>query len=191
MSETVSLVRHEVQRIGWLALAAPLIVLTGFTALAIFMALSGADRDHVARVMLAGIELGVPLVAGVMTASALTLDPAIEVQIASVTGFRRTALRRSTILSVWNAGFCLGWALLARASGLWPADVPGPFLLGQLSWLAPLAWLSAAGALLGVLTRSRSASAGLIGALWLVENLAAGLFVARPWLQPVFLFATT
>ena len=60
MSETVSLVRHEVQRIGRLALAAPLIVLTGFMALAIFMAVSGADRDHVARVILAGIELPVP-----------------------------------------------------------------------------------------------------------------------------------
>jgi hypothetical protein len=65
------------------------------------------------------------------------------------------------------------------------------FLVGQLTWLAPLFWFVAVGLCLALLIRSRSASGALVGGIWIIETIFYGYFAYTDWLRPVFLFPTT
>jgi hypothetical protein len=69
--------------------------------------------------------------------------------------------------------------------------MPGSFLLGQLSWLAPLPWFVSLGSLLALVLRSRAASGAILGGLWVAEHLFGGLMFRYDWLSRFFLFATT
>ena len=81
-----------------------------------------------------------------------------------------------------------------------PAVAPQPphalpaslqFLMGQLVWLAPLLWLAGCGLCLALLLRSRSASAALLGGIWVLEIIFKNYLAATDWLHPVLLFPTT
>jgi hypothetical protein len=49
----------------------------------------------------------------------------------------------------------------------------------------------ALGFCLALLIRSRSASAALLGGVWIVEAIFYGYFALIGWLKPIFLFPTT
>jgi hypothetical protein len=65
------------------------------------------------------------------------------------------------------------------------------FLIGQLTWIAPLFWFVGTGFTLALLIRSRSASSALLGGIWTLEAIFYGYFAHVDWLKPVFLFPTT
>ena len=65
------------------------------------------------------------------------------------------------------------------------------FLVGQLTWIAPLLWFVAVGFCLALLMHSRSASSALLGGIWTIEAIFYGYFASNVWLKPVFLFPTT
>ena len=65
------------------------------------------------------------------------------------------------------------------------------FLIGELTWVAPLLWFVAIGFCLALLLRSRTASSALLGGIWTAEAIFYGFFAATGWLKPVFLFPTT
>jgi hypothetical protein len=181
---------YELRRLGWLGLAAPALVALAFVGMALLMVLTGAEERQVARLLTAGLELGLPLVAGIVAAHVVTEEPAVDLQLTLETGYRTTLARRLALLVGWTALASLLWAGSLRLFGLWA--VPGPFLLGQLSWLAPLLWFVAVGVLVALLLRSRTASSAVLGGIWLFENtLGRVVFLQNDWLRPFFLFATT
>ena len=65
------------------------------------------------------------------------------------------------------------------------------FIIGQLTWIAPLFWLVGVGFSLALCIRSRSASSALLGGVWMIEAIFYGYFAFIDWLKPLFLFPTT
>ena len=185
------LARYELRLLGGLGLATPALVLLLFGGMALRMGFLGANDGQVARVLVAALELGLPLAAGVIAATVAADDPAIDLQLALKTRYRRTLVRRLVLLTLWTAlpAFLLTYVLYVTS--LWELWVPETFLVGQLVWLSPLLWFVAAGALLALLLGGCTASGAILGGLWAFENLFRGLFLTKDWLRPEFLFATT
>ena len=185
------LIRYEFRRLGLMGFLTPALVASLFCGLALLMTLGGADKAQVSRVLVAGLELGLPLGAGVVAAGIAADEPAIDLQLALLIRYRTTLLRRLALLVVWTALFCLLWSAALRLSGLWSAWVPETFLVGQLVWVSPLLWFVTVGAAVALVFGGRSVGGALLGGLWTFEIVFRGLFIGKDWLRPEFLFATT
>jgi hypothetical protein len=158
-------------------------------ALATVMMATSASRDQVRPILLAWGEAGLPLAAGVGTASLVGRDPAVEMQLSMPTSYRSTLLRRLAVTVGWPALLALAGIAVLQAGGWWPAAYAGAASL--LVWAAPLAFLAALGAFLAVWLRSAAAASGLIGGLWLAELIFAPLLARAPVLRWLYLFPTT
>lgn len=180
---------YEFRRVGSLGLTMPLVVAVTFLAVGGLQLLAGASQEQVGRTLTAGLEVGLPLAAGLVAATVVSVDPAVSLQLALPTRYRTTVLRRLALATVWTALIAIAWASLLWVNGLW--TWPEPFLKLQLGWLAPLLWLVGLGALLTLLFQSRTASSAILGGLWLVQNVFYGLILESDWARPFFLFATT
>jgi hypothetical protein len=187
----LALARYELRGLGRVGLAMPAGVLLGFAGLAGLMRLLGAADQQIARVLVAALEVGLPLAAGMVAAGIATGDPAIALQLALRTRYRVTLARRLVLLVVWTALWGFAWTTSLHLVGLWGHWVPESFLVGQLVWLAPLVWLASAGAALALLFGSRAAAGAILGGLWAGEHVFRGLFLTTEWLRWAFLFATT
>lgn len=180
---------YEGRRLGPMGLAMPPLVLALFVGGAGLMAAGGEPSRRIGRLLVAGLELGLPLAAGFVAATLVSHDVAVEVQLTLPTRYRATLIRRLALLTGWTGAIAVAASVAMLAGGLWV--VPGSFLLGQLAWFAPLVWFVAVGAALALLFRGRAASAGILAGVWVVQNLFAGIFAEARWGQPWFLFATT
>jgi len=181
---------YELRRLGKAGLAAPALAAGAFVALAVLMSLLGGEERTISRVLTAGLELGLSLVAGLVAVHVVASEPAADLQLTLKTRYRTTLVRRLALLVGWTALAALLWATALRVLGLWA--VPGPFLLGQLAWIAPLLWFVSLGVLLALAVRSRTAAGAVLGGIWVFENtLGVALFLQNDWLRPFFLFATT
>ena len=185
------LIRYEFRRLGLMGFLTPALVASLFCGLALLMTLGGADKAQVARVLVAGLELGLPLAAGVVATGIAADEPAIDLQLALFTRYRTTLLRRLALLVAWTSLFCLVWSVALRLSGLWNLWVQEPFPVGQLLWVSPLLWFVAVGAAAALVFGGRSVGGALLGGLWTFEIVFRGLFIGKDWLRPEFLFATT
>ncbi len=186
----MALTRYELRLLGGLGLATPALALLLFGGMALLMGFLGANGAQVARVLVAALELGLPLAAGVVAATVAADDPAVDLQLALKTRYRGTLARRLVVLALWTALIAFLWTSALHTTGLWELWVPEPFFAGQLVWLSPLLWFVAAGALLS-LTLGRTTGGAILGGLWAFENLFRGSFLTEEWLRPEFLFATT
>ena len=184
------LLGYELRLLGAAGLGTPVLVLLLFGGLALLSSSLGADGVYVARLLVAALELGLPLAAGVAAASVASDDPAIDLQLSLETRYRVTLGRRLALLVLWTSLLALPWTLALRLSGLWSLWVPETVLVGQLVWLSPLLWFVGAGAALSLLTGSRTTSGAVLGGLWVFGNLFRGVFLTEGWLRPLFPFAT-
>jgi hypothetical protein len=185
------LLRYEMLRVGWPGLALPAIVALLFCGLSLMVGASGAGEAQISRVLVAGLELVLPLSAGFTAAHVVASEPALGLQLTLRTRYRATLARRLSVLTGWAALIAFAWALAMRLLGLWELGVPGTFLTGQLVWISPLLWFMAAGAIFSLLLSSETAGATLLAGIWIAEILLRGLFLGQDWLRPEFLFATT
>jgi hypothetical protein len=190
---TLSLWRHEVKRVGWVALLPPLLA----AGVLVGAAVDGAVRLHysssgTALVLQSLLELALPLAAGLGAASLVGRDPAIELQLTLPTAYRTTILRRLLVTAGWVAVIALTTAVAMVASGWWhrwPAAhdaVPG-----QLTWLAPTLCLVGLGLLVGALSGSPATATTAVVALWFFELAAVGVLLEHRWSRLLYLFATT
>jgi hypothetical protein len=182
---------YEVRWLGWSGLAMPALILAFVAGMGLLMDLNGAGREQISRLLATVPEWGLPLAAGVMASNVVAREPAVDLHLTLETRYRTTVARRLAVLVGWTALASFVWCAALRAVGLWQLWVPGSFLLGQLSWLSPLLWFVALGALLALALRSRAASGAILGGLWVVEHLFGGLMFQYDWLSRFFLFATT
>lgn len=189
----LSLWRHEVRRAGPAALLAPPAVALFVVAIAVDSALRLHEPAPTTGLILQNLlELGLPLAAGIGAASLIGRDPAVELQLTLPTAYRATILRRLVAGTGWVAVVALTVALGAVATGWWDRW-PGahPPLAGQLTWLAPTAFLAGLGLLIAVLAGGSALAAAVVAMLWTFHLAAAGPLQDHQWSRPLFLFATT
>lgn len=187
--------RYEVKLMGKRVILTPILVMVGFALLAELLSYL---HTNPARMLSASLEIMLPLAAGVVVATITSQDSAIELQLTMPRTYAMTALGRLTILTTWTLGIALlssvcvfAWKLayVPLPSSSLPA--PLEFLIGQLTWLAPLLWLVGLGLCLALVLRSRSASVALLSGIWIAEIIFKAYIAANEWLHPVFLFPTS
>ncbi len=182
--------RYELRILGWRVGTPALAVLIGSALVAVGIA-------TLTDFLTATIEMLLPLSAGIISAMLLTQDVCMELHLTLPAPFARTALRRFGLVLAWTALCAWLGASSLFTLNLWrvPAQIQAwpplaRYLGEQLVWIAPLLWLAAIGLGLALVLRNPTASAALIGGIWIVETFAASFFTAV-WLHPVFLFPTT
>lgn len=180
---------YEMRELGVIALLTPLFVVAGIALFAGMMTLGGAQSEQIAKVLTRSMEILYPLAAGTVAATVVATDPGVEWQLTMPTPYRLTVFRRLGILLAWSALVAFGDVLVLRIIDRW--IVPKPFIVSQLMWLAPMLSFAALGALLALLVRNRSASAGLVGGIWIIEVLFHSYLLDQAWARPWFSFATT
>ena len=186
----LTLWRYEARRAGWVALLGPPIAAALGVAAALANPLPGDEST--ARILLGGLEMAVPLAAGIACASLVGRDPAVEVQLTAPTQYRVTLLRRMAVTLGWAAVVAGLTAVVLIATGWWargPAN-HGP-CAGQLTWLAPTAGLGAVGFAAGAVFRSPAAAGALVASLWTVQQFFADLVQEHLPGRLLYLFATT
>jgi hypothetical protein len=186
----LTLWRYEARRAGWAALLGPLIAVgLGVSAA---LADSQAGDATTARFLLGGLEMGVPLAAGVGCASLVGRDPAVELQLAVATPYRVTLLRRLAVTLGWAAVVAGVTAAVLIATGWWARwpDNHGP-VAGQLTWAAPVVGLGAVGFAAGAVFRGPAAAGALVTTLWMFQQLFAELAQLHLPGRLLYLFATT
>jgi hypothetical protein len=183
--------RHEARRVRPAALLAPWLVTAALAAGAALVART-AGAAAVARTLLFVVEVAIPLVAGVCVACLIGRDPAVELHLALPAGYRATLSRRCALTVAASALVAAGLSGGLIASGWW-ASWPRTHgaLLGQLTWAAPLCWLTALGLLAAAVLRAPAAAATAVTAPWLLEQLLPGQVQAHHWSRLLYLFATT
>jgi hypothetical protein len=188
----LELPRHEVRVVGPWLLALPLFVACLFVVAVAMMGLKGASQVDISNMTMAGIEGGVPLVAGIGAAWITSQDSALELQLSLPMPYRRTVRRRMALFLIWSA--LIEVSAVIAAAGLWPWILPqgskGSPAEYLFAWLVPLLWFTAWGAGLALALRSRVASVALLGVVWAVELLFHGTLAAYSWTRAVFVFAT-
>jgi len=93
--------RHEIRRAGAAALAGPPIAVAAGVAAALAHPMPG--QASTARILLAALEMAVPLAAGVACASLVGRDPASEIHLTTPTPYRVTLFRRMVVTLAWTA----------------------------------------------------------------------------------------
>jgi hypothetical protein len=182
---------------GWVILIPPLIVLT-FVMLGGILTITQVDHLRISQVLTASLEMVLPLAAGLLTASIVSYDTAIELQMTMPKTYRMTAFVRLGLIIIWTSCIAFFFSAFMFHLRFWliPSQIETwkvlpQFLIGQLTWIAPLFWLVGVGLSLALLIRSRSASSALLGGIWMIEAIFYGYFAITAWLKPVFLFPTT
>ncbi len=180
---------HEFRILGPGVLLMPLLVIGVFDALAALSAMAAARVDTVDRVLTSAVEMGMCLGAGLASANLIAAEPMAELHLGIRGGWRRTALWRLGLLTVWSGLLGGAMSVILRATGAWLTGEP--FAQSQLVWAAPLLWMTSLGGVLALLFRSRAASAGVVTGVWLAEVIAHDWFNVNAWTHPVYLLATS
>ncbi len=187
--------RYEVQLMGKRVILTPVLVMAGFALLAELMYYL---HTNPARTLSGGLELILPIATGVVVATVISQDTAIELQLTLPRQYHLTGMLRVLLIAAWTTCIALlsSGIIVALNLGFMPQPPHArpaalEFLMGQLVWLAPLLWLAGFGFCLALLLRSRSASAALLGGIWVLEIIFKDVLAYYTWLRPVLLFPTT
>lgn len=186
----LTLWRYEARRAGWTALLGPPLAVAAGIVAAVANPLPGDTTT--ARVLLGGLEMAVPLAAGVGCASLVGRDPAVELQLTAPTAYRVTVLRRMAVTVGWAAVVAAVTAVALIATGWWarwPAN-HGP-VVGQLTWVAPTAGLGGLGLAAAAVFRGPAAAGALVTTLWAIQQFFADLAQRHQPGRLLYLFATT
>ncbi len=189
-------VRYELRILGAWTFLLPLGVMAiylGFSVLTHNAALRSSNSPSYAnfemsRGLLALLENGLPLAAGLLAAITTNNDVVLEVHLSLPTSYRSTILLRLAQVGGGMLLVTLAACVAVIAGGYWIVPVDQP--IGQLVWLTPLLWYVGAGALLTLLLRSHVASSAVLGMMWIAQFLFKPEFLNSPTLQRLYLFAT-
>lgn len=176
-------------RIAGVAALAPAVVAPVLAGIVVLVAALAHARPSVMSNLAVGVVEGAcPLGVAVAVAGLVGRDRAIEIVLATpraysrVLGIRLVAVLGCGALPTFLVAFGAAFA------GWWPASLGAWGVVGV--WAPPMIWLSAAGALGAAAFASPAAGSGLVGAIWLVQLVLPGLFLAHPVLAQQYLFAT-
>lgn len=187
--------RYELQLMGKRVILTPMLVMFGF---GVFAELLHYLNVNPGRFLSSGLEMFLPMAAGVIVATIVSHDPAIELQLTLPKKYSTAAMLRLVLIVCWTACIAVlsGIVIDAFQLGYTPQQlqswaIPFQFFVEQLMWIAPLLWFVAVGFCLALLIRSRSASGAILGGIWLAEIVFKDFIAITPWLRPILLFPTT
>jgi hypothetical protein len=146
-------------------------------------------RGDVRAAQAAAAFLGyvVPLMGGVLAASAVVEDPALELQFAAPRAPWRMLLERLALLLVLVTLAALTFQAYLLPLGVDLAPLGGP-AGRQLVWLTPTLALMALGSLGALAFVQGTGGALLAGLMWILQLLLRGWFMASGWARYLFLF---
>ncbi len=188
IARQMSVLRYEFRILSPLLFAFPLLIAMSFAGLGLWLNVRNVDHSFISSLLTASLEACIPLMVGVIIATIAAHDSAIELQLTVLMPYRFTVFRRFILLLAWTALVEIVAMLVLHTILPWASS--SPIVEGQLTWLSPLLWLTAVGALLALLMHSRSASGAVLGCMWVSQLAFHSYFVAYGWTQPWFLFAT-
>ena len=188
--------RYDFKLLGRVAFLTPLLMMIVFALIALLLHLIGVAPE---RFLSSGLEMFLPVAAGVIVATTCMHDSALELQLTLPRSYAATALRRLLFFTGWTACIALlSSGLIALFHLAYPPQQIQSWPLAlqivgmQMIWLAPLVWFVGLGLCLALLTHSRTASGALLAGIWIIETLfLGGVIDKNPWLQPIALFPTT
>ena len=182
--------RHEIRRAGWAALLGPPVAVAAGAGLSLTG--SSPNDAEAARVLLGTLEMAVPLVAGVASASLVGRDPAAELQLTMPTRYRSTLVRRLVVAAGSAAVVAALFAVVLIATGWWHRwPEHHGVVAGQLTWLAPTLAMCAVGFAAGAVFRGPAAAGAVVTSLWIVQQVLAGVMQQHLLGRLLYLFATT
>jgi len=184
---------YEIRLLGWRVVLAPLLIMLVYALIAELLHYRHLDPS---RFLSSSLEMILPVAVGIMVATLVSHDSAVELQLTLPVRFRSTTLLRLLLISGWS--LCVSLIASVVLNILHISILPQSahtfalglqFFTGQLTWLVPLLWFTAAGLCISVLLRSRSGSASLLGGIWLFEIIFKDAIALKAW--PLLLFPTT
>ena len=190
--------RYELKLMGKKVILTPILVVVGFGLVALFLHYIHSDgiRD---RFLSASLEMILPLAAGVIVATIVGQEPALELQLTMPIKYSKTVVQRLGLVAGWSICVALlSSVLIARLDLSYTTEMIGStlpeqiqFLIGQLAWFAPLCWCAGFGLCIALLSRSRAACAAILSAIWVFEVFFKDFLGGIVPFRPLLLFPTT
>ncbi len=188
--------RYELRMVGIGSFVLPLAIVAIYLTFSLFARYGAlqnggtlADADfQMGRGLLALLENGLALGAGLIAAGAVAPDRALELHLAAPANYRVTVLQRLGVVTLWS--LIIGGITCATISATtyWVFPVTG--FDRQLVWLPSVLCFMAIGAAMTVLLRSRVAASTILGILWIAQFLLKSMFLDGGVLQRLYLFAS-
>ena len=184
---------YEVRLLGWRVILTPLLILPAYALIAGLLHYRHQDPS---RFLSSSLEMILPVAVGIMVATLVSHNAAVELQLTLPVGFRLSTLLRLALVTGWLLYVSLITSVFLTIFHV--SFVPQPahtltsvqqFFTGQLTWLVPLLWFTTAGLCISLLIRSRSGSASVVGGIWLFEIIFKDAIALKAW--PLLLFPTT
>ena len=189
---------YELRILGSWVILIPLLIILNFVLLGAILMIMQVSHLRISQVLTASLEMVLPLAAGLVTASIVSYDTAIELHMTLPKSYRITAFVRLSLIIAWTSCLDLFTSVFVYHLRFWhmPSQIESwkvlpQFLIVQLTWIAPLCWFVGVGFSIALLIRSRSASSAILGGIWMIEAIFYGYFAFIDWLKPLFLFPTT
>ena len=129
---------YELRILGrWMVLIPPLIILT-FVLLGGILTILRVGQLRISQVLTASLEMILPLAAGLLTATIVSYDPAIELQMTMPKTYRITAFIRLSLIITWISCLALFFSVFVYHLRFWRVPlqlenwrVLPQFLIGQ------------------------------------------------------------
>jgi hypothetical protein len=181
---------QELRILDWWIFLFPWLIAALFVGVTCLMTGKHVNNQFLIDLVVGSVEACIPLIAGVAATALTAKDPALELLLTYPTEYRKLVFFRLGVLLVWTAFV----ELIATTilSSLQPQILASqkPLWLLHLTWIAPLLWWIALGALSALLLKSRAMGGAVVGSLWIIQLSFHGYFVAHQWSRSWFLFAT-
>ncbi len=154
---------------------------------ALMVAFARMDDGRACEMACTFLGFVLPLMAGILAASAIVDDPVLELQLAAPRAPWRILVERLAVLLGIVALAALAYQVYLGAMGIDLTGLGNP-AARQLAWLVPSLALMGLSSLVALALVQGTGGALLVGLLWLLQILARGWFVASPWARYLFLF---
>jgi hypothetical protein len=154
---------------------------------ALMVAFMHGDGGRMFDVADAFLGFVLPLMAGILAASAIVDDTALELQLAAPRAPWRILVERLTTLLGIVALAAVAYQLYLAAMGVDLSPLGNP-AARQLGWLVPSLALMGLASLAALALVQGTGGALLVGLVWLLQILGRKWFVGSPWARYLFLF---
>lgn len=172
----------RIYRLEHLALPAGLWAL--FALIVAFMRLDGGRVYEMANAFLGFV---LPLLAGILAASAIVDDTALELQLAAPRAPWQTLLERLALLLGIVALAAAAFQAYLAVMGV-DISVLGNLAVRQLVWLIPSLALMGLGSLAALVSVQGTGGALMVGIIWILQLILRSWFAASRWARYIFLF---
>lgn len=154
---------------------------------ALIVAFTGSDAGRAYEAARAFLGFVVPLLGGILSASAIVDDTALELQFAAPRAPWRTLLERLAVLLAIVALAALAFQAYLAVAGVDISPLGG-IAARQLVWLMPSVALMGLASLVALALAQGTGGALAAGLVWIMQLLLRGWFAASPWGRYLFLF---